>query len=253
VDDRTSGLVIRALRRRRGWRQADLAARASVSQSTVSRAERGWLEDLSLRTIRAVFAPLEARVQLTPRWKGAELQQLIDEDHSVVVAEVARRIEALGWRVEIEVTYSEFGERGSIDVLGLRLTERSVVVVEVKTDVASTEALGRKLDEKARLAPRIVSERHGWMPTSVGRLVVMPDSMRLRRLVDRHHVIGRMFPVDAAAIRRWLRQPAGAMAGLWFLSDMRPRTARGTSGQARRRIRPRASVDRVPGRPQTAD
>jgi predicted transcriptional regulator len=39
VDDRRVGLVIRALRRRRGWRQVDLAAAASVSQSLIARAE----------------------------------------------------------------------------------------------------------------------------------------------------------------------------------------------------------------------
>lgn len=245
MDDRTGGLVIRALRRRRGWRQSDLAARARVSQSTVSRAERGWLEDLTLQTIRALFAPLEARVQLVPRWKGAELERLLDEDHSVVVSDVARRLEALGWSVEIEVTYSEYGERGSIDVLGLRPGERSIVVVEVKTDVASSEAVGRKVDEKARLAPGIVAERHGWTPTSVGRLVVMPESMRLRRLVERHAVIGRMFPVDALAIRRWLRRPAGTLAGLWFLSDTRLETARGARRPTSRRIKPHASVDRA--------
>jgi hypothetical protein len=123
-----------------------------VSQSTISRAERGWLEDLTLRVIRAIFAALEARVQLAPRWKGAELERLLDEDHARVVAEVARRLESIGWTVELEVTYSEFGERGSIDVLGLRPAERAVAVIEVKTDVPSSEAVGRKVDEKARLA-----------------------------------------------------------------------------------------------------
>jgi transcriptional regulator with XRE-family HTH domain len=242
VDDRTSGLLLRALRRRRAWRQTDLAARAHVSQSTVSRAERGWLEDLTLRTIRALFGALEARVQLAPRWKGAELERLLDEDHSVVVTEVARRLETLGWTVEIEVTYSEFGERGSIDVLGLRATERSIVVIEVKTDIGSSEAVGRKVDEKARLAPAIVAARHGWRPVSVGRLVVMPDSMRLRRMVERHPIVARMFPVDAIAIRRWLRRPAGTMAGLWFLSDMDRKTVRGDRRLAATRIRRCPSV-----------
>jgi transcriptional regulator with XRE-family HTH domain len=222
VDDRTSGLVIRALRRRKGWRQVDLAARARVSQSTISRAERGWLEDLTLRVIRTIFSALEARVQLAPRWRGAELERLLDEDHSIVVAEVARRLERFGWSVEVEVTYSEFGERGSIDVLATRAAQRAVLIVEVKTDIPSSEALGRKVDEKARLAPRIIQERNGWTPLSVGRLVVMPESTRLRRIVARHSVIGRMFPSDALAIRRWLRQPVGAMAGLWFLSGTTP-------------------------------
>jgi len=187
MDDRTNGLVIRALQRRQGWRQSDLAARAGVSQSTISRAERGWLGD-----------------------------------HTVIVAEVARRLERFGWDVEAEVTYSEFGERGSIDVLGLKPDARAAVVVEVKIDIASSEAVGRKVDEKARLVPKIVAIRYGWAPASIGRLLVMPESMRLRRLVDRHPVMGRMFPVGAVTVRRWLRVPAGAIAGLWFLSKYHP-------------------------------
>ena len=229
MDDRTIGLVIRALRRRRAWRQSDLASRARVSQSTVSRAERGWLEDLSLRTVRRLFESLEARVQLAPRWKGAELERLLDEDHSLVVADVARRLESFGWTVAIEVTYSEFGERGSIDVLGMQAVRRACVVVEVKTDIASTEAVGRKVDEKARLAPGIVMARLGWTPTSVGRLLVMPESMRLRRLVERHQVIARMFPVDGVAIRRWLLRPSGATAGTWFLSNTGREATRGST------------------------
>jgi transcriptional regulator with XRE-family HTH domain len=240
MDDRTSGLVIRALRKRDGWSQADLAARAGVSQSTISRAERGWLEDLTLRVIRAIFAALEARVQLAPRWKGAELERLLDEAHSALVAAVAGRLEGLGWTVELEVTYSEFGERGSIDVLATRPTERSIVVVEVKTDIASSEAVGRKVDEKVRLAPRIVATRLGWRPVNVGRLLVMPDQMRLRRLVERHEVIGRMFPMGAIAVRRWLREPGGAMAGLWFLSDIARKTGRDQRAPVARRIRPRS-------------
>lgn len=194
-----------------------------------------------------MFAALEARVQLAPRWRGAELERLLDEDHSSIVAEVARRLEAMGWTVELEVTYSEWGERGSIDVLGRREAERSVVTVEVKTDVASSEALGRKLDEKARLAATIVARRWGWTPTSRARLLVMPESTRLRRLVERHEVIGRMFPIDAVAIRRWLRRPAGPMSGLWFLSNTRVVTQRRMEAGRGRRSAPDLTVGRAPG------
>jgi hypothetical protein len=126
-----------------------------VSQSTASRAERGWLKDLSLRTIRALFTPLEARIQLAPRWKGAEVERLLDEDHSVVLAEVARRLEALGWLVEVEVTYSEYGERGSIDVLGVSLGYRPADCARRhRARVASGQArLERTSDRRPRLDP----------------------------------------------------------------------------------------------------
>jgi transcriptional regulator with XRE-family HTH domain len=247
MDDRTAGLVIRALRRRRGWRQEDLAERAQVSRSQVSRAERGWFDQLTLRTIRRIFAALDARLLIAPRWHGAELERLLDEDHSVVVASVARRLESFGWIAELEVTYSEFGERGSIDVLGLLPAARAALVIEVKTDVASAEAMGRKLDEKARLAPGIVKARFGWSPAAVGRLIVMPETMRLRRLVQRHEVIGRMFPVNAIGSRRWLREPRGSFAGLWFLSDSRPQNATSAPGPSKRRIKSAAGASHVQG------
>ena len=239
MDDRTVGLVIRALRRRRGWRQIDLAQRARVSQSTVSRIERGWFEDLSLRTIRRVFGAVEARVSLAPRWRGAELERVLDEEHAAVVAALVRNLRRLGWESLVEVTYSHYGDRGSIDVLGLLPAARAVAVIEVKTDVASTEELGRKLDEKARLTPMIVRERASWSPSLVGRIVVMPDTMRLRRLLDRHEVLAHMFPSDGRSVRRWLREPKGSLSGIWFLSEMRARTTRAEA--ARSSVRPRLS------------
>jgi hypothetical protein len=111
--------------------------------------------------------------------------------------------------------------------------------------------MGRKVDEKARLAPGIAVARYGWKATSVGRIVVMPDTRRLRRLVERHAVIGRMFPVDAVTVRRWLRMPAGEMAGLWFMSDIARETGRQASMPVARRVRPRSSVDRTSRTPAT--
>lgn len=252
MDDRTVGLVIRALRQRKGLRQADLAARAGTSRSGISRAELGQLERLTLRSIRAIFSALDARLFLAPRWQGAELERLLDEAHATVVAAVARRLERLGWTVALEVTYSEFGERGSIDVLGTRAASRAAVIVEVKTDIGSSEAVGRKVDEKARLAPKLVEARYGWRPVAVGRLLVMPESMRLRRLVDRHEVIARMFPTDALAVRNWLRAPVRTFAGLWFLSDSRPLVTGGRAAMSRRRIAVPRPVAHAPSSTQAA-
>jgi hypothetical protein len=200
----------------------------------------------SLETVRSVFGALDARVLLSPLWRGAELERLLDTEHARLVAEVARRLEALGWEVALEVTYSEYGERGSIDVLGLRPGARAVVVVEVKTEIPSAEAMGRKLDEKARLAPAIVRKRYGWTPIALCQVVVMPESMRLRRLVDRSAVIGRMFPAKPRRIRAWLRRPHGSLAGTWFLSISATVIHEATAGGlAGRRSVPRTWVRRT--------
>ena len=212
------GRVLRALRRQRRWRQVDLAMHSGISQRHISSIERGHLDGASLRTLRRVYSALEARVEVVASWRGADLDRLIDEDHARLVAAAARRLEAAGWIVRLEVTYSEYGERGSIDVLGLRPVERACLVVEVKSTIGSAEATGRKLDEKVRLAPAILARREGWRPETVGRVLVLPETASLRRLFARETVLARMLPISAAAVRAWIKRPRGPLAATWFLS-----------------------------------
>src|SRR6266508_2392081 len=97
------------------------------------------------------------------------------------------RLSALGWQVVVEASYSIYGERGSIDILAGHARTRVVLVVEVKSELMSMEELGRKLDEKTRLARRqLCRERFGWAPIGVGRLLVLPDLDSARRAAVRH-------------------------------------------------------------------
>jgi transcriptional regulator with XRE-family HTH domain len=84
VDDLRFGAVIRAAQIRRRWRQADLAAATGVSDSTVSRIERGHLDGLMLRVIRQVAAALEVRIEILPRSRGADLDRIVNARHSVL-------------------------------------------------------------------------------------------------------------------------------------------------------------------------
>src|SRR5580765_2408298 len=117
MDDVRVGRILRALRRRRGWTQKELGRSANVSQQAISLIERGHGGRLSGETLRRVFAALDARWEPTVSWRGGDLDRLIDAEHARLVGEIARRLESAGWEVAVEVTYSEFGERGSIDVL----------------------------------------------------------------------------------------------------------------------------------------
>lgn len=177
---------------------------------------------------------------MDPRWRGAQMERLIDEAHAEAVAAVALTLESLGWTVAVEVTYSEYGERGSIDLLALRAERRAALVVEVKTDLPSAEQVGRKLDEKARLAPGIVARREGWRAASLGRVIVMPENAALRRRFESTPVLVRLFPLEGRAVRRWLRDPVGPIAGRWFLS--------GIAYRHRSRVdRPRRATSKPPG------
>jgi transcriptional regulator with XRE-family HTH domain len=73
VDDHRIGQAIRAMRMRRGWRQVDLAIRARTSQNLISRIERGRAGGVTLDGLRRVAAALDARLDVIPRWHGADL------------------------------------------------------------------------------------------------------------------------------------------------------------------------------------
>src|SRR5688572_28083068 len=135
MDDRRVGLVIRALRRRRGWRQLDLARASGVSQSVVSRAERGHVGSSSLDMMRRLLLALDARVELAVRWRGGELDRLVDEAHARLGSLVLGALQEMGWRVLPEVTFMRFGERGAIDLLAWDEERRAGLIVELKTEL----------------------------------------------------------------------------------------------------------------------
>jgi transcriptional regulator with XRE-family HTH domain len=220
VDDRRVGAILRMLRRRLGLRQVDVAARAGASQQTVSLIERMQLDRLSLRTIRAVFRAVGAEFSGEVRWRGSEIDRLMDEAHATLVGRFVVVLQALGWLTVVEATFSRYGERGSIDILAWHPNFGALLVVEVKSSLASIEELLRRLDAKVRLAPRIAAELFGARPGAMGRLVVLPDVRTERRNVARHSsVLDAVLPMRGWRVTRWLRAPSDSLAGVLFLSD----------------------------------
>jgi transcriptional regulator with XRE-family HTH domain len=202
--------------------QVDVAVSSGVSQAAVSRLERGDGHGLSLDAIRAVATAVGARVEVNVLWRGSELEKLLDERHARLSGLVVRAISGWGWLTQIEVSFSIYGERGSIDILAWHEASRSLLVIEIKTVLASIEELVRRLDVKERLAAGIARDRFGWQPARVSRLVVMPGDRSKYRAVDRHAILlGAAFPLRGNAIRGWLRSPTGRLSGLWLVSFMR--------------------------------
>lgn len=164
MEDRRIGTALRALRRRRGLRQRDVAEAAGVSQTTVSRAERGHIGSLSNVVLRRICGALDAELALEVRWRGGALDRMLDEWHALLGVALADTLQSRGWQVIPEVTYSRYGERGSIDLLAAHHAARTVVVCELKTEVTSYEATQRRFDAKRRLADVIAVERFGYDP-----------------------------------------------------------------------------------------
>lgn len=213
------GRIVRGLRRRRGWRQLDLARRSGVSQQTVSRAERGRLDELSLAALDRVLRELEAELELNVRWRGGEPDRVIDEGHARLVATTIERLEREGWNAVPEVTYSFGRDRGSIDVFAYQIAAKAVLAVEVKADVTTAEGTLRRHDEKVRDAAAIARTRFGWEVGSVSRLLVLPEASTARRRLERHAALfDRAYPLRGAALLAWLRHPGKSVGGVLFLS-----------------------------------
>jgi transcriptional regulator with XRE-family HTH domain len=234
VQDIRVGARFRALRQRLGWRQEDLAARIGISQHVVSLIERGRLEGVSLAKIRVVARELDADFPAHLRWRGGDLDRLLDEGHATTVDRVVALLSQEGWELRVEVSYSVYGERGSIDVLAWYVGARILLVVEVKTELVGIEETLRKHDEKARLAGPIAADQFGWRPGTVARLLVLPSLPTPRRRVARHSkVMLAAYPDRGPELRRWLANPTvRPVAGLLFL-----KLARSARVTGRKRIR----------------
>lgn len=237
MTDPMIGHVVRTLRARQGWRQQDLARRSRVSRSTVARIERGQLRGVSLERVRRVLEALNARLDLIPRWNGGDLDRLVNARHAAMHEAVAAMFrQLLEWEIAPEVSFSIYGERGIIDMLAWHARSRTLLVVEMKTEIVDVNELMSKADQRRRLAPRIGSDR-GWNAATVALWVVVADSRTNRRRLAAHRTVLRAaFPVDGRSVSSWLKTPSGPLAALSFLTNAHDMHAR-SSLAATKRVR----------------
>lgn len=251
VDSVRVGRILRELRRRRAWTQAELGQRVPLSQQAISLIERGHGFQLSIETLTRVFAAVDARLEPVVSWRGGDLDRLLDSAHATVVSETIRRLRREGWEVAVEVTYSEFGERGSIDILGARRDLEAAVVVEVKSELTVVEATARKLDEKARLVRQVIGQaRFGFTPRRIGRLLVLPSTTAARRRVDQAGpALEAALPSRGSVVRRWLRHPVGDVVGILFVPITNPSSGTRSHGGSKRIRRARSAIPQHRGTP----
>lgn len=217
MDARRLGTVLRSVRVGKRWRQEDVAVRARVSRSAISRLERGAVSGLTVGTIERVSTALGVRVDLVARWQGGELNRLLNARHSALHEAVARTFAALpAWTAVPEASFSVYGERGLIDILAWHAATRTVLVVELKTEIVDIQDLMGSVDRKRRLAPGVARDR-GWQPGRVAAWVIVGDSRTNRRRVGEHRTTLRAaFPSDGRSIVGWLDHPTQPIAALSF-------------------------------------
>lgn len=232
------GRLARTLRVRQRLTQAALAARAGVSRRAVSLLETGRTGALRMRDVEAIVVALGARLDVRLFWNGPELDRLLDEAHAALGASVKRRLERWGWLVRVEVSYSHFGERGRIDLLAFHPWTRTLLVVELKSELVDVQSLLGSLDVKVRLAPGIV-ERFGWSPRVVLPAIVFLEHSATRKRLGRFDGLFDRLDMRGKAALTWLRRPTewAPQGLLWF---------------ARATQRPGSQVPRVRVRAQRA-
>jgi len=171
--------------------------------------------------VRIVEA-LGGRLALQIQWQGGDLERVINARHSALHESLARSFLALpDWVLAPEVSFSIRGERGVIDIFAWHAATRTLLVIELKTEIVDVNDLMGKVDRKRQLAVEIGRER-GWHALTVAVWVIVADSKTNRRRVTAHGTTLRAaFPADGRSVAGWLREPRQPIARLSFWPDAR--------------------------------
>jgi hypothetical protein len=134
------------------------------------------------------------------------------------------RLERWHWLVRIEVSYSRYGERGRVDLLAYHAPTRTLLLVEVKTELVDAQDLLGTFDAKVRLATHVAASV-GWpQPRHVVPMLLFPDAATVRRRVTRLAPLFTDFDVVGRSAVSWLRRPTtdAVPRGLLIFSDLSP-------------------------------
>ena len=211
--------AVRHLRRKRRWRQADLAAASGLSRQAISRIERGEaLGSVPLGAIARLTEALDASVDVTVKWRGEELDRLIDSAHADLVQACVQLFDSRRWLTRVEVSFNHYGDRGRADVVALHPATRTLAVAEVKSALGDMQDTLGRLDVKARLGA-VLAESVGWdRPRRVVPVLVIGNSRSARRIISARDELFQRFNVRGRQAIAWLRDPrASSPTGLlWF-------------------------------------
>ncbi|MGH2358559.1 MAG: hypothetical protein ACRDGJ_11225, partial [Candidatus Limnocylindria bacterium] len=172
--------------------------------------------------IERVLAALDASLDLRVRWRGGELDRLLDQDHARLLELSASRLAATGWLLRHEVSFNHYGDRGRIDQLGYDPATRTLLVTEAKTGIFDTQDLLGRLDVKERLAPEI-ARRFGWRVERVVVVLVLADGRTNRRRIEQHPELFGRFSCRGRGVAVWLKDPQPLVGGLLVFEDLSSR------------------------------
>jgi transcriptional regulator with XRE-family HTH domain len=238
MDDQRFGALLRHLRVKRRLRQIDVARLAGVSDSTISRIERGHLTVFSLAVIRQLCRVLEARAELVLWTRSGEVERIADRRHAELVERLIAVLHGLGWVARPEVSFNIRAERGLVDILAWHAATATLLLIEVKTEIVDVGELFGTFDRKRRLGLEI-GRLAGFEARAIAAALVVADThTNHRRIVAHSASFGAALPDGGQRFRAFLRRPSGSLAAVAFWPNLHPGTVRRRSGGTRRVRRP---------------
>jgi len=221
------GRAIADVRRALRWSQAELAARAGVSQAWISRVEGGKLEQLTIAGSARILAAMGARlsIDVDAPYLGDRRQQQ-DPAHARLSARVALLLRRAGWSVETEVEIGGDRSRGWIDILAFHPSSRVLLVIELKTEIRDLGAIGRAVGWYEREA-WTAARRFGWRPSSVvSWLSLLATEANDLRAAQNREALSAEFPARARELAGLVDGSAASVSGRRGVAMVDPRSRR---------------------------
>ena len=208
----TVGRLVAEARRELGFTQRELSRRATVSQSAISRLERGLRSGLDLGDVERLGAAMGGRFRMELRAPFlADRARQRDRVHARCIGYAARQLHRRGWQVASEVEIGGSAGPGWIDLLAWHSGSRVLLVIEVKTEIADFGGVQRTLAWYERRAGD-AARRRGWMPVrAIGVLLLLDSRAVADRLRDNRGIAAMSFPGRASVLSGFIDDPRSAV------------------------------------------
>ncbi len=195
------GEDVRASRIRRRLTQATLGARVGLSQSAISRAERGLGGGLTMDAWQRIAIGVGTTLRASlPR---DAMTDVADAGHLAMQERVLRLGRAAGYRGLVELPTRPAEPWRSIDVALVDDASRRLLVVECWNSIGDIGGAARTSSRKEAEAEDLATARWGERPHAVGLVWVVRTTARNRALVARYpEVFTARFPGSSAG---WVR------------------------------------------------
>ena len=236
------GDVAKTTRESIGWTQRELATRLATSQSAIQRLESGRQAFLDVRLVSAAFEVLGVRIGMDNATLGlAQRRDQRDLVHACCLAYVGRRLRPLGWDVRLEVEVGSGRIRGWIDLLAYRAVDRSLLCIELKTELDDIGRIQRSVGWYIREAPA-AARAIGWRPHAIGSalLILLSVENDVRIRLNRG-LLRETFPGSARDLTEWIAAPGRLPPSSIAMIDPRSRRSnwlRPTTTEGRRSVAP---------------